>query len=91
MNKTEEIFKLWKYYGIADDERLIILSYSPDKGHDEYYVAEMNNNQLSVKVEDKIPELDGSYPFQIIQHIGESGKHEIPSVESIIENKNLDY
>lgn len=91
MNKTEKIFKLWKYYGIADDERLIILSYNPDKGCDEYYVAKMNGNQLKVKIENEMPGLDSGHPFQIIQHIGASGKHEIPSVESIMENKNLDY
>lgn len=91
MNIVFQISQLWHYLNIKDDEILIIPVYNPAIDADEYLVAEKKNKRIEFSKVDKMPELSLNKPFKLIQHLGEDGKHIIPSVDQMLKDSKIDY
>ncbi|MCM1140205.1 MAG: hypothetical protein NC453_16690 [Muribaculum sp.] len=91
MDIKTKIRKLWDYLKVQDDELLIVLSFNATTNSDDYIVAEMIDGQIEITVRNQMPDLFSGKPFQLIQQIGENGKHKIPSVEQLKSDELIDY
>lgn len=91
MNQKIKIQQLWRYLKVQDDETLIVETYNHAKGADEYIVAKMAGNGLSVDVQDCMPELSADRPFRLVRQLDSSGKHTMPSVEQMKRDEQIDY
>lgn len=91
MNKTENIRQLWEYLKLKADETLIIPIYNKEIQKDNYLIAKMLNGAIHVETADEMPELSLLNSFHLVKHIGENGNHELPSVEQMERDKDMDY
>lgn len=91
MDQKTKIQQLWRYLKVQDDETLIVQSYDHAKGSDEFIVAKMTGNELTVSVESRIPDLSADKPFRLIQQLDSSGRHIIPSVRQMKRDEQIDY
>lgn len=91
MNVKSKIHKLWDYLKVQDDELLIVRSFNASKHSDEYIVAKMIGNELEITTTNEMPHLQPGIAFQLIQQIGSDGRHKIPSVEQLKQDRILDY
>lgn len=91
METKSKIQKLWKYFGVQDNEILIVRSYNESKDKDEYIIAETNNGEFVITISDTFPQLMANQPFQIIQQRDSNGRFAIPSVEQIQQDETLDF
>lgn len=91
MDAKSKIKQLWRYLKIQDDETLIVRSYNHAKKSDEFFIAKMTGNGLSIIPEDSFPEFQPDKPFIFIQQLNSSGKHVIPSVRELIQDRLNDY
>lgn len=91
MDNEIKIRQLWRYLKIEDDEILIIQFYNQSTKAEEYAIAAKSNGEIEIRYEKDIPELSLNKPFHLFQHIGTEGKHIIPSVKELEEEKDMDY
>lgn len=91
MDNESKICQLWRYLKIQDDEILVIPIYNKSLGVDEYAIAEKNQNKISIRTIQKMPELSLDKPFHLFQHIGAEGFHTVPSVEQLKRDEEMDY
>lgn len=91
METKLKIQALWNYLEVQDNELLIVSVYNQNTGKDLFIVAEAKETELSITTKDNITDAISDRPFQWIQQRDSDGKYIIPSVEQLIEDKNLDY
>lgn len=82
---------LWRYLKIRDDETLIVASHNHQTKTDEYIIAELVGGELRITITTSLPIITGDKPMQIITQRGSDGKFEIPSVEQLERDQQLDY
>lgn len=90
-NVELKIKELWKYLRIQDDEILIVQVYNPKTKTDEYLMAEMQGESLSVRTESDFLHYIRGKPFRLIRQRDSRGHCQIPSAKRLKSDKNRDY
>lgn len=91
MNEELKLQQLWNHLEVQDDERLIVQSYSREKGSDEFYVVESTDGGLKIGTAASLMQVDMGKPFRLIRQLGSDGRHTIPSVRQMKRDELLDY
>lgn len=91
MKMKLKIQQLWSYLKIQDNERLIVRVFDNQAGKDMFVIAETGGTGLNIMTADNLSDAIANRPFQLIQQRDNCGKHIIPSVKRLIEDRKLDY
>lgn len=89
MNENLKLTKLWHYLKIQD-ELLVIQVHNSSAGTDEYLAVEMINDELQIHVVNGLQDVR-TENLRIIRQRGKDGKFEIPDVDEIVRDKDMDY
>ena len=89
MNENFKIAKLWHYLKIQD-ELLVIQVHNSSIGTDEYLVVEMKDGELQTHAVNELHNVH-TENIRIVSQRGKDGKFEIPDVDEIIREKDIDY
>lgn len=89
MDKNLKITKLWHYLQIQD-ELLVIQVHNSIAGADEYLVVEMIDGEPRIKVVNGLQDVPTDN-IRVIKQRDKDGKYEIPDVDEIVREKDMDY
>lgn len=91
MSTLKKIQDLWDYFGLQDDETLIVRHTNPSDNSDEYVIAKMTDSTISLYIKSNLTDEDFLRPFQKIEQRNSQGRFEIPSVNQLKTDAELDY